>query len=56
KELSAKFWQKLQQDLEAEHVLLNPCGVGQVRGEDTALETLAGEHVHRGRAPAHPCL
>ncbi|XP_035947117.2 bolA-like protein 2 isoform X2 [Halichoerus grypus] len=56
-ELSAEYLrEKLQRDLEAEHVLPSPGGVGQVRGESTASETPAGEHVPSGRASAHSCL
>ncbi|KAM5198225.1 bolA-like protein 2 isoform 2-T2 [Hipposideros larvatus] len=56
-ELSAEYLrEKLQRDLEAEHVLPSPGGVGQVRGEAAPSETPAGEHVPSRRAPAHPCL
>nr|XP_017834329.3 bolA-like protein 2 isoform X2 [Callithrix jacchus] len=56
-ELSAEYLrEKLQRDLEAEHVLPSPGGVGQVRGEAAASETPAGERVPSRRAPADPCL
>ncbi|XP_068380595.1 bolA-like protein 2 isoform X2 [Eschrichtius robustus] len=56
-ELSAEYLrEKLQRDLEAEHVLPSPRGVGQVRGEAAASETPACEHLPSTRAPAHPCL
>ncbi|XP_069921001.1 bolA-like protein 2 isoform X2 [Oryctolagus cuniculus] len=54
-ELSSHYLrEKLQRDLEAEHVLPSPGGVYQVRGEAIASETPAGERVPSGRAPAHP--
>ncbi|XP_040829030.1 bolA-like protein 2 isoform X2 [Ochotona curzoniae] len=54
-ELSAHYLrEKLQRDLEAEHVLPSPGGVHQVRGEATAAETPAGERMSIGRAPAYP--
>ncbi|XP_033073907.1 bolA-like protein 2 isoform X3 [Trachypithecus francoisi] len=56
-ELSAEYLrEKLQRDLEAEHVLPSPGGVGQVRGETAASETQAGKRVPSRRTPAHPCL
>ncbi|XP_031543328.1 bolA-like protein 2 isoform X2 [Vicugna pacos] len=56
-ELSAEYLrEKLQRDLEAEHVLPSPRRVGQIRGEAVASETPACEHVPSGRAPAHPCF
>ncbi|XP_044603565.1 bolA-like protein 2 isoform X2 [Equus asinus] len=56
-ELSAEYLrEKLQRDLEAEHVFPSPGGVGQVSGEAAASETPAGEHVLSRRTPAHPCL
>ncbi|KAM8778882.1 bolA-like protein 2 isoform 2-T2 [Rhynchonycteris naso] len=56
-ELSAEYLrEKLQRDLEAEHVLPSPGGVGQVRGEAAASETPAGERVPSRRASAYSCL
>ncbi|XP_054570493.1 bolA-like protein 2 isoform X2 [Eptesicus fuscus] len=56
-ELSAEHLrEKLRRDLQAEHVLPSPGGVGQVRGEAAASETPAGERVSSRRAPAYPCL
>ncbi|XP_069919544.1 uncharacterized protein [Oryctolagus cuniculus] len=55
-ELSSHYLrEKLQRDLEAEHVELpSPGAADQVRGEAIASDTLAGERVPSGRAPAHP--
>ncbi|KAM6156204.1 bolA-like protein 2 isoform 2-T2 [Rhynchocyon petersi] len=56
-ELSAEaLREKLQRELEAEHVLPSPGGVLQVRGETAAPETPPGEFMPSRRASAHPCL
>ncbi|XP_028374045.1 bolA-like protein 2 isoform X2 [Phyllostomus discolor] len=56
-ELSAEYLrEKLQRDLEADHVLPSSGGVRQVRGQAAASKTPAGERVPSRRASAYPCL